>query len=118
MKQEQKQVIFLCGPINCPSPENFREFGLVQEQVESLGHIVLNPHEFFEGVDTTNWLPNDFMKVVVARMMQADLALTLPKWEDSKEATNLVDILRIAETKIEHSIIFLKRQGITLTSKN
>lgn len=103
-----KKTIYLSGPITGLPQNNFKEFALAQESVEALGYKVLNPHDFFQDQDTIDFQHQDFMRVCVAKMMKADLVVTLPGWEKSLGATIEVQIARLMYIEVTNYIVLFK----------
>ena len=108
----KKLTIYLSGPITGMPNNNYRAFAMLQEQIEALGHKVINPHELFEAVDTTGFEWEDYMRGCIIGMMQADLVITLSDWDKSKGARIEVDLARNLSMPVEHYVNFLHRNGI------
>ncbi len=104
----KQKTIYLSGPITGLPENNYKGFALAQERLESLGHKVLNPHEFFEGSNTRDWTHDDFMRICIAEMMKADEVVTLPGWEHSKGAMIEVKIARLMFMDITNYIVMFK----------
>ena len=62
-------------------PKYREKFQTAKENLEKLGHIVLNPAQLPEGMTAT-----DYMRVNFAMIDVADIVVFLPDWRDSKGA--------------------------------
>lgn len=110
---EDQKVIYLCGPHE-ESANNYHAFKRCQEQIEAKGFKVLNPHDFFDKIDTSKLTLNDILKMMVAKMMEADTLVTMPAWETNMDATHIVKIARLVGIDIEPYVAFFDKYEIKI----
>ena len=72
--------VYIAGKIT-GDPGYKEKFGEVAEELERQGHIVLNPAELPEGMETA-----DYMRICLAMLDCADAVMFLPDWTESKGA--------------------------------
>lgn len=70
--------VYISGKIT-GYPGYKEKFETVAEELERQGHIVLNPAELPEGMDTA-----DYMRICLAMMDCAEAVMFLPDWAESK----------------------------------
>lgn len=90
----QPGCIYICGPITGLPLNNIGAFEEVQKRIESNGFTCHNPHNLFEGIDTSKFDHKDYMKVCVSYLAMCDYVVTLDGWSDSVGAKQEVFIAR------------------------
>lgn len=78
-----KIKVYLAGPIRGMQNLNLDEFRFVASLLEAKGYIVTVPHDLFEGIDTTDFKQEDFMKVCLPALRKHDVVCFLEGWKDS-----------------------------------
>ena len=104
--------IYLCGPITGIPQNNYLQFKEAAEILRNAGYqSVINPHDLFEGIDTSGFAHHDYMKVCLKTMVDCDLLLTLDDWEKSVGATLEVKVARVLLIEVQPAFKFI--QAIT-----
>lgn len=111
-----KKTVYLSGPISDITGGNFTEFAKAQERIESLGYMVLNPHEICRFIDPSLYESKEAhweacMRECLSKLPFAHILVTLTNWEQSKGAIKEVNIARETGFIDIHSIVkFLSPQ--------
>ncbi|OFY87875.1 MAG: hypothetical protein A3F72_03110 [Bacteroidetes bacterium RIFCSPLOWO2_12_FULL_35_15] len=94
-----KKTIYISGPISKVIGGNFVTFEEAQKNLETLGYIVLNPHEICQSIprefytsDHEHWLA--CMRACFQVLPVADVLVTLNDWDQSEGAKMEVDTAR------------------------
>ncbi len=106
-----KRKIYLVGPITGLEKLNYPEFIMAQELLNALGMDTVVPHDIFQGMDTSNFEHNDYMKHCIKEMVFCDTVVTLKDWELSKGAKMEVNIAREMGMEVIHIVSFLAKYG-------
>lgn len=105
-----KPIIYLSGPITGTPQNNYPEFKKVEERMNAVGLKVLVPHDFFEGMDTSEFKHNDYMRICIEKMMKATLIVTLKGWEDSVGCKMEINIARELNIPVQPVSTFFANQ--------
>lgn len=86
-----KQIIYISGPISDVADGNFKEFALLQEKIEAMGHSVVNPHEVCQFITLSMYESKEAhweacMRECLAHLAYCHKLVTMNNWEMSKEA--------------------------------
>lgn len=87
-----KTKIYLSGPMTGYPEYNYPLFHQSAAIIRSYGYIVLNPAEFFEG--RTDLSKETYMKEDIKAILDCEMVVTLPKWEESSGALLEVEVAR------------------------
>lgn len=97
-------IIYLSGPMTGIEENNYPAFNKLAKNLREGGHSVINPTEVTPpAVD--NW--NEWMKVSLKAMMDADAILLMTGWEKSKGAV----LENFIAEMLEYKIIRLDENG-------
>jgi hypothetical protein len=102
------KTVYIAGPITGLENNNHQAFKDVQEKLLQLNVNCINPHDLFDGLDTSAFTHDDFMRVCISALSFCDKVVTLPGWENSKGATMEVQIARIMGKEVVYSERFLQ----------
>lgn len=86
--------IYISGPITGIPSNNIHAFREAEEKIRSMGMNPIVPHDFFEGVDTQDFVWEDYMKKCIKELMNCDAVVTIEGWNDSRGAQIEVDLAR------------------------
>jgi hypothetical protein len=86
--------VYISGPITGIQSNNIHAFRDAEEKIRSMGMIPVVPHDFFEGVDTQNFVWEDYMKTCIKELMNCDAVVTIDGWNESRGAQIEVDLAR------------------------
>lgn len=100
---------YLSGPITGRPMLNIESFTSLRDSLmqmgEGAGNVVV-PHELFDADDTDQtW--DYYMRRCIAELINCDLVLTLPDWEDSRGAKLEVHIARALSIEVKDANVYL-----------
>ena len=98
------KTIYISGPITNVEGGNHQAFAAATDLLNELGYAAINPHRVFEGIDTSGYEWEDYMRGCIIAMMQANEVVTLDGWELSKGAVIEVDLARKLNIPVNHII--------------
>jgi hypothetical protein len=101
-----KKVYIIGAVTGIPVDEVQAKFAKAAESLKSMGMIPVNPIDFVP--EDLNW--NEAMKICIRTLIDCDMVLLLPDWQESKGGTLEVAIARNFELpELRHS---LKMSGV------
>jgi hypothetical protein len=78
-----KLTVYIAGPIRGMANLNLDEFRFVEKLLQDKGYNAIVPHDLFEGIDTSNYTQEDYMKVCIPTIKNCDCACFLDGWKNS-----------------------------------
>lgn len=89
-----KLKAYICGPITGLPNLNIEEFRAVETLLTELGYQAIVPHDLFEGIDTSEFKHEDYMKVCKheIRTGNYDYIIVLQGWKDSEGSRQEIEL--------------------------
>jgi nucleoside 2-deoxyribosyltransferase len=85
-------MIYLSGPMTGYPEFNYPLFNQTAAVIRSYGYKVCNPAEFFDG--KTDLPKETYMRQDIRAVLDCEMVVTLPKWEESPGAKLEVEVAR------------------------
>ena len=97
--------------------DTFQVFAKIQKEIEALGYSVINPHDVCRRAkknkdQSKEEYFKECLRLCLCVLPLADVVVTIPGWEESKESTIQVEIARkTGFIEVEFSVNFIRRHN-------
>ena len=78
-------IVYIAGPMTGLPDLNYPAFNAAEEALTAAGHAVLNPARNGSIVGSNAW--QQYMRLSIAQVLQAEAVALLPGWVNSRGAT-------------------------------
>ena len=78
-------IVYIAGPMTGLPENNYPAFNAAEEALTAAGHAVLNPARNGTIVGSNAW--QQYMRLSIAQVLQAEAVALLPGWVNSRGAT-------------------------------
>ena len=88
----KRPKLYVAGPISGLPDLNRMTFRNCTKRLRDLGYLVVNPHEICFDLNADLW--TQCMRRCISKLMECDLIILLPGWQNSKGANMEVNLAR------------------------
>ncbi len=102
-----KTKIYLAGPIQGMSGQNYNEFRLAEDHLKKLGLTVVHAHSLLDSIDIGGFKPEDLLCLRISEMVMCHEIITLKEWERDPDAKREVEIARLLGKPVDTIIKYI-----------